>query len=182
MKKNIFQNLFVLDLANNHFGDLNHAKKIINKFNIICKKKKINFVVKFQFRNLETYLHKSALKDQNNKYVKRFNSTKLSLLDIKSLVNFCKTKKILTACTPFDEESVDKIQEMEFDLIKVASCSAKDWPLLEKVSQCNLPTVVSTGGLDVKDIDNLVSFFKLLTLNVPASAPIKNCEVLVKGL
>jgi hypothetical protein len=29
---------------------------------------------------------------------------------------------------------------------------------------------------------NLVSFFKLLTLNVPASAPIKNCEVLVKGL
>ena len=61
MKKNIFQNLFVLDLANNHFGDLNHAKKIINKFNIICKKKKINFVVKFQFRNLETYLHKKLV-------------------------------------------------------------------------------------------------------------------------
>ena len=40
MKKNIFQNLFVLDLANNHFGDLNHAKKIINQFSNICKKKK----------------------------------------------------------------------------------------------------------------------------------------------
>ena len=27
MKNNPFEELFVLDMANNHFGDLNHAKK-----------------------------------------------------------------------------------------------------------------------------------------------------------
>lgn len=160
MKKNIFQNLFVLDLANNHFGDLNHAKKIINKFNIICKKKKINFVVKFQFRNLETYLHKSALKDQNNKYVKRFNSTKLSLLDIKSLVNFCKTKKILTACTPFDEESVHLIEKLKIDIVKVASVSGNDFSLLSRVVKNKLPKIISTGGLQLNQIDKIVSFMK----------------------
>ena len=55
--QNIFNNLFVLDLANNHFGDLKHAKKIIDKFSIIIKKFKINACIKFQFRDLETYIH-----------------------------------------------------------------------------------------------------------------------------
>ena len=62
-------------------------------------------------------------------------------------------------CTPFDEASVDLIVDMGFDLIKVASCSADDWPLLEKIAGANLPTVFSTGGLLIEDIDNLVSFF-----------------------
>jgi len=39
MEKNIFKNLIILDLANNHFGDLKHAKKIIDTFSKIIKKK-----------------------------------------------------------------------------------------------------------------------------------------------
>ena len=35
---NKFKNLFVLDLANNHFGDLKHAKKIIKEFSKVVKK------------------------------------------------------------------------------------------------------------------------------------------------
>ena len=38
-KNNIFNNLIVLDLANNHFGDVEHAKKIINQFSKVIKKK-----------------------------------------------------------------------------------------------------------------------------------------------
>ena len=33
-KKNFFKDLIVLDIANNHFGDINHSKKIINSFNL----------------------------------------------------------------------------------------------------------------------------------------------------
>ena len=57
-------------------------------------------------------------------------------------------------CTPFDEASVALIAEMGFDLIKVASCSAKDWPLIETVAESNLPVVFSTGGLEIEDVDN----------------------------
>ncbi len=42
IKNKIFDNLVVLDLANNHFGDVNHAKKIIKQFSTIIKKNKIN--------------------------------------------------------------------------------------------------------------------------------------------
>ena len=69
-----------------------------------------------------------------------------------------KKNGFLTMCTPFDEISVDHVMDMNFDLIKVASCSSDDWPLLEKVSEVNLPTVISTGGLTTEEIDKLVSF------------------------
>ena len=62
--------------------------------------------------------------------------------------------------TPFDEDSVDWAIESEVDLIKIASCSSNDWPLLEKASNSNIPIVASTGGLDLNSIDNLVSFFR----------------------
>ena len=63
-------------------------------------------------------------------------------------------------CTPFDEESVIPIVKMGFDVLKVASCSAKDWPLLEEVAKSNLPVIFSTGGLQLCEIDEVVSFFE----------------------
>ena len=47
-----------------------------------------------------------------------------------------------------------------FDIIKVASCSAKDWPLLEAIADSGKPVICSTGGLSTEDIDNVVSFFQ----------------------
>ena len=76
-KKNIFENLYVLDIANNHYGDLRHGQNIINSFSKIIKKHKINATFKFQFRNLDTFISKSANKS-NNPYIDRFQSTKLS--------------------------------------------------------------------------------------------------------
>ena len=90
--RNIFNNLFVLDLANNHFGDLQHAKKIINQFSIIIKKFKINACIKFQFRDLETYIHEKFKNDKTNKFVKRFSSTRLSKEELKFLFDYTKKK------------------------------------------------------------------------------------------
>ena len=37
---------------------------------------------------------------------------------------------------------------------------ADDWPLLEKAALTGLLMIVSTGGLNINQIDNLVSFFE----------------------
>ena len=55
---NPYKDLFILDLANNHFGDESHAKKIIKKFSDISKKKKIKSAIKFQLRDYGTFIHK----------------------------------------------------------------------------------------------------------------------------
>jgi len=63
-------------------------------------------------------------------------------------------------CTPFDEESVPLIQQMDFDAIKVASCSVTDRPLLKEVAQAGMPVVASTGGASIQEIEYLVYLFQ----------------------
>jgi len=160
LKKFNFRNLFVLDLANNHQGDISHAKNIIKNCSLIAKENDIYAGIKFQFRNLPNFIHLDEQKNPQNKHVPRFLSTKLDWMEYSELVQNVKEEGLVTICTPFDEESVDQIILMGFDVIKIASCSAADWPLLEKVADTGLPIIASTGGLHFEQIDNLVSFFK----------------------
>lgn len=151
------EELFILDLANNHFGSLNHAKKIINRFSKIIKKEKLNAAIKFQFRNLKTYINPNYV-NSKNKYIKRFQQTRLSDHEYNIIFQLIKKNKIKTACTPFDEDSVDKIEEMKFDFIKIASVSSGDFSLLERVVKNKIPKIISTGGLSLKEIDKIYSF------------------------
>lgn len=151
------ENLFILDLANNHFGNLNHAKKIIKEFSKIIDKEKINAAIKFQFRNLKTYINPSYT-DSENKYIKRFQETKLFDHEYNEIFKLIKKNNIKTACTPFDEESVGKIENMKFDFIKIASVSSRDFSLLERVVKNKIPKIISTGGLSLKEIDRIYSF------------------------
>ena len=56
---NKIKDFFILDLANNHFGNLGHALDVIDNFGVLINKLKINATIKLQFRNLDSYIHKS---------------------------------------------------------------------------------------------------------------------------
>ncbi len=154
-----FNNLFVFEMANNHQGDLEHGKKIIQEMGRLTKMHGIRAAVKFQFRQMDTFIHPSHQKNSDNKHIPRFLSTKLGKKEFQALFDEVRKNNLITMCTPFDEASVDLIEEMDFDVIKVGSCSAKDWPLLERVAEAGKPVIFSTGGLTIRNIDNLVSFF-----------------------
>lgn len=155
-----FKELFVLDMANNHQGDLQHGRKIIYAMAEVVNKHRVRAAIKFQFRQLDTFIHPSHRSGSDLKYIKRFVSTRLEREQYQALLDAVRSTGLLAMCTPFDEKSVKIIVDMGFDVLKVASCSAKDWPLLEEVANANLPVVCSTGGLTIEDIDNLVSFFQ----------------------
>lgn len=157
-KNNLFENLMVLDLANNHFGDLAHSKKIVNSFSRIAKKYKMNSTIKFQFRQLPEFIHKD-FRESDIKYVRRFLDTKLEDNEFYDLFKHIKKNKMLTSCTPFDEASVSKIEKFKFDFIKVASVSALDFNIHERVVKNDIPKIISTGGIKVEDIDKIVSFY-----------------------
>ena len=159
MSSSIFDDLIILDMANNHQGDLTHGLKIIQDHSKIVKKNNVKAALKFQFRDLPDFVHSSARNSKSNKHINRFLSTQISWEDFLLMKQECVKSGLLTICTPFDEPSVDRIVEMKFDYIKVASCSANDWPLLEKIASSELPIVISTGGLSQSDVDALVSFF-----------------------
>ena len=159
---NPFNNLVVLEMANNHMGDYNHGLKMIHEFSEITKKykDKFTFAWKFQFRDIDTFIHPAYQDRMEIKYVKRFKETKLSKEQFLSLKEEAQKHGFLTMCTAFDENSVDLLSSMNFDIAKIASCSSTDWPLLNKVSELNIPIIASTAGTKLEDIDNIVSFFQ----------------------
>jgi N-acetylneuraminate synthase len=115
--------------------------------------------VKLQFRDLESFIHPAHREGSTNKHIPRFLSTRLSKEEFGTIVDEVRRAKMTTMCTPFDEASVEQIVEMGIEIIKIGSCSATDWPLLEAVAEVGKPVIFSTGGLTLKEIDDLVSFF-----------------------
>ena len=51
-------------------------------------------------------------------------------------------------------------RKWHFDIIKIASCSFTDWPLLERIVQTDKPIIASTAGATLDEIDKVVSFFQ----------------------
>ena len=154
-----FTDLFVFDMANNHQGSVEHGLKVITGIGEVARRHGIRGAMKFQFRQLDTFIHPAFRGNQENKHIPRFQSTRMERLDYQMLVDAAREEGLMTMCTPFDEESVDIIVDMGFDIIKIASCSAEDWPLVEKAAEAGLPLVCSTGGMTLSGIDSLNSHF-----------------------
>jgi len=157
----ILNNLIVLEIANNHMGDIKHGIELINTYSKICNKfKNFNFAFKLQYRDLGTFIHKSVKNNFDNHYVKRFSETKLTENEFNMLIDAVKVNGYLSMVTPFDNKSVDLIMKQDIDILKVASCSFTDWPLLEEMIQLDKPIIASTAGASESDIDSVISFFK----------------------
>ena len=150
--------LLILELANNHNGSVEHGKTIIDRAAEAISGLGFDAAIKFQYRDLDTLIHPQFKGDYSYKYIKRFEETRLNDDQFAELIHHSREKGFSVACTPFDEASVEKVVEHGFDYLKVASAYSTDWPLLTKVVEANLPTVVSTGGLSIRDLDRSVVF------------------------
>lgn len=151
--------MFIFEMANNHSGNLAHGLDIIKSFKEVTKKYDFKFAFKFQYRDLETLIHKDYKERQDIKYVKRFMDTRLTEEEFMTLKKAVTDNGFLAICTPFDEVSVDRVVAHGYDMIKIASCSFTDWPLLEKIALTKKPVIASTAGTALEEIDKVVSFF-----------------------
>ena len=149
-----------MDLANNHDGSIIHAKRIIDDIASVASQFPFKVAIKFQYRNLPEFIHPQFRDRLDLKYVNRFLSTRLEWEEFLELCYYIKELKLLTACTPFDEFSVEKIIEHQFDILKIASASFTDWSLLETVQNWNKNLILSTAGASLSDMDRVYTFMK----------------------
>ncbi len=155
-----FEGLCIYDLANNHEGDLEQGMKIIKAVGEVSKKAGVRGALKFQFRQFDTFIHPDYRDKKDIPHIPRFLSNALSNDDFKVLTEEVRNQGMTTICTPFDEESVDVIEDLDIEIIKVASCSATDRPLLERIVETGKPMIISTAGLSEEKIDRMVSFLE----------------------
>ncbi len=176
MNNELFQDLFVLEIANNHWGDINRGLRIVREYAHIVKKNDIKAAIKLQIRDVESFIHKDYLpsvevdreKDKeitnapgsSSRYIKKTLTTKLSKEKFQKLVDEIKTHNMIVIATPFDEKSVDLCVELGVEILKIASQDANDWTLIEKMVSVHIPTIISNGGTGIKDLDRVVGIFK----------------------
>jgi N-acetylneuraminate synthase len=160
MSSEIFEDLFVLEMASNHQGKLARGLDIVHQYAQIVRFNNVRAAIKLQFRDLDNFIHKDFVDRNDIRYVQRVNSTKLSKEDFSTLVETIRRSGCIPMATPFDEKSVDWCVEFNMPIIKVASADSNDWLLLEKIAKTRKPVIVSTGGMSQKDLDDLVVFFE----------------------
>ena len=153
------EKLIVLEMANNHMGDVEHGLRVITEFGKVCRQyPEFKFAFKLQYRDLDTFIHPKMIGRNDIKYIKRFSETRLTRKDFDTLVGKIRTEGFMAMATPFDNASISTIVDQKLDFLKIASCSFTDWPLLEEAAKTGLPIVASTAGADLEDIDRVVSF------------------------
>jgi sialic acid synthase SpsE len=157
--KDIFEELFVLEMANNHLGSLERGLKIVAEFAQVVRFNNVRATIKLQFRDVDSFIHRDFVDRKDLRYVKKTLETRLSDEDLATLVRAIRQAGFTATATPFDERSVDLCVELGIPIIKLASSDLNDWVLIEKIAKTKKPVVVSTGGSSLKDVDDIVTFF-----------------------
>lgn len=155
----IFDDLFIFEMANSHQGSVEHGKDIIHEMGKIARKYNIKAAVKLQYRNLDTFIHPDYKGRTDVNHIPRFESTRLTYDQFSELVAAIRDEGMIAMSTPFDEDGVDWCMDQGLDIIKVASCSSLDWPLLEKIASTHKPVIISVGGKTISDIDKIYNYF-----------------------
>lgn len=158
--RDLFENLFVLELANNHWGNLDRGLKIIRDHATVVRYNNVKAAIKLQFRDVDDFVHVDFKGNTDIRYIKKTEDTKLAKVEFTRMIEEIRSLGAIPMATPFDEASVDLCLEFDMPIIKIASSDMNDWVLIEKIATTRRPVIVSTGGASEKDLDDLVHFFE----------------------
>ena len=155
-----FEDLFVLEMTNNHLGSLDRALAIVRAHSRVVRFNGVRAAIKLQFRDAERFVHPDFRDRTDIRYVRRVLETKLTNAEYREIVEHIRKSGCIPMATPFDERSVDLCVEFELPIIKIASADSNDWLLIERIAATRKPVIVSFGGTPLKDMDDLVTFFE----------------------
>ena len=174
--------LILLEMANNHQGQVSHGVKICEEMGKVCRERNVQAGMKLQFRLCDRYLHpgytESKAETLSNPLATRFMSTAMSYEEYFEIVQAVRANGMVPFSTPWDEPTVEWCARMELPVIKVASCFIADLPLLRAIAQTKIPVIASVGGAATCDVDRVVELFgseniPLMLLHCVAKYPVE---------
>ncbi len=153
----MFNDLFVFEMANNHWGNVTRGLEIIKTYTQIARFENIHCAIKLQFRHVPSFIHVKYL-DSPLRYILKTRQTALTKDQFEELVSMIRKGGCIPMATCFDETTVKWAEELGIQILKLASSDINDWPLIERMAETRLPIIASTGGSSRKDIEDLVIF------------------------
>ena len=111
--------------------------------------------------------------------LKKLEITKEQNIELKE---YCKNKGIIFLTTPFDEVSLDELDDLDLPAYKVASTDTTNLPFLKKVAKKGKPIFLSTGMSYLSEVNlalkTIYEFNKdVVLLQCTANYPVQDSEV-----
>ena len=155
----------IAEISGNHNGSLKKAIQMVK----VAKKVGADFV-KLQTYTADTITlnsKKAGFQIKNKKSL--WNGKSLYELYKKAhtpwewhekLFSVAKKSNIVMFSTPFDETSVDFLEDLKVPAYKISSFENNHYPLIKKILKTKKPIIVSTGVTSRKKLDALVELIK----------------------
>ena len=153
----------IAEIGINHNGSLGAAKRLVDHAVLAGAD-----CAKFQMRHLkEIYQNEGnpndLSEDLGSQYILDVISrSQLSSYEMFELFDYCREKKILPLCTPWDTASVNSLEEYGIDGYKVASADLTNHGLVEAIVRTGKPMILSTGMSSEREIIETVALLKRL--------------------
>src|SRR5512136_284271 len=116
--RDIFEELFVLEMANNHWGSVERGLKIIKQFAQVVRFNNVRAAIKLQIRDVDSFIHKDFRNRTDIRYIKKTLDTRLPKEAIARMTEAIRKGGCVTCATPFDEASVDLCTELGIQILK----------------------------------------------------------------
>ena len=148
-KNELVDDVFIIaEVGQNHQGDLDTALEYIEVFAATGVD-----AIKFQTRNNKYLFSKLAYEKpyfSSNSFAKTYGEHRESL-ELKPewlsiLKDECSKYNVKFISTPFDEPSLNLLADMDVDAIKIASFDLGNLPFIKRISEKNIPVIMSIGG------------------------------------
>lgn len=144
----------------NHNGDLNMAKKLIDKASEAGAD-----AIKFQSFKAKNLVTKNAEKAQYQKQTTDKKENQFQMLDKlelsyenhEKLIRHCKEKNIMFLSSAFDLESIDLLDELNIEMFKIPSGEITNLPYLKKIASLNKKVILSTGMSTLGEIESALN-------------------------
>ncbi len=170
----------IAEIGINHNGSLDIAKRLIDAaVEAGCQ------AVKFQKRTVDVvYTPEELGKPRENPFGPTNGDLKRGLEfgrgEYDEIDRYCKEKNILWFASPWDEESVDFLEQYNPPCYKIASASLTDDGLLQRIRSKGRPIVISTGMSTMDEIKHAVEILgtgNLVLMHTVSTYPAENSEL-----
>ena len=147
----------------NHNGDIKLAKQLID----VAADAGAD-AVKFQTFHADNIVTRDAEKAEYQKITTSSDESqydmikKLELPDaaFRELSDYARDKGIIFLSTPFDEESVDLLDDIGVPAFKIPSGEITNFPLLKKIAEKHRPIILSTGMATLGEVEEALLYLK----------------------
>jgi sialic acid synthase len=148
----------IAEVGQNHQGDLDKAREFIRIFAFEGAD-----AIKFQTRNNKYLFSKGAYDapyNSENSFGKTYGAHR-EFLELKPewlpiLREDCVKYGVKFMSTPFDEPSLELLQEVDVDILKLASFDLGNLPFIKRIAMTEKPIVMSVGGGKIDQIRSSV--------------------------